>query len=162
MLAQRDLADLFPVRGVVQIHASIRPTGHEKRLAVGMKQDSIRTPAGLESIHHAAGLKIDHHDGIVIKVRCIEAGAIGRNGNVADEVSVRALCLRSDNQFARAVSARPCEKVKSKTRSLRSAADVDMLTIRRKRESQPRIRDRDARNDMRCASVVTTLTEGGL
>src|ERR1019366_3773984 len=62
--AQANASNLFSVDRVVLIHGSVGPTGDEIRTAVGVEQNAIGAAAGLKAVDHAAGLRIDHHDGI--------------------------------------------------------------------------------------------------
>ena len=70
-----------PLSASCMVDGAIGPTGDEERLAVGMEQDAIRTAAGLEALDDAAGLRIDHDDGVAKQIGGVDAG--GRPGETA-------------------------------------------------------------------------------
>ena len=85
MRRQPHRGDQAPVRSLIVAHRAIGPTGHEKRLAVGMKQDAVGPASGFDALDHHPGLRIDHNQRIVVQVGGIDQAAVRREGSAMGE-----------------------------------------------------------------------------
>ena len=87
MRAQPQSLQQRAIAGLVMIEGTIGPTGNVKRFAVGVKQNPIRAAAGFETVDHDSGLRVYHHDRVVIQIAGVKQMPIGIDGDVADEVA---------------------------------------------------------------------------
>ncbi len=97
-----------------------------------MKQNAVGSAAGLEAIDDNARLRIYDSDRVVVEVAGVEQTAIGRSGNVADEVAMSSVSGANQFEGARRLQLPAFAKREFKNAGLGAAAHPDGAAIRRK------------------------------
>ncbi len=107
--------------------------------------------------------RIDRDDRVVIQVRRVNHSPIRRYRDIADEILVASACPPARQSISRAGFNSPAARKRElENRRLRSAADINLRPIRRKRQPQP-ARPPPARARLHAANRrVSTLIDGGL
>src|SRR5437879_8380065 len=98
-----------------------------------MKQGAIVPAPGLILADDHPRLRIDHQDGIAVKVRGIEQTAIGRECHIADEI-LRAALAFFDQLKSAGRRKSPVGKSEFKYGGARAAAGVHEISLRSERE----------------------------
>ena len=88
-----------------------------------------------------------------IQIRRVDQAAVGRERDVADEILRRSASPRPPLERCAPARSAPLAKVNSKTAALRAAAHVDAVALGRKRQAQPAVGNRRARQFLRRSAV---------
>ena len=108
-----------------------------------MEHDAVRPPAGFEPVDDHARLRIDDGDIVAVQLGGVEQAPVGREGDVAHEVVVRALGLGRDFESARRGEGAIGEG-ELEYRGLRATAHVHAVALGGKRQTEPAVGHRSA------------------